>query len=347
MSWSERQMDAAPSPRGNSKPEYPNKASRDVTLTVFMEGTSNPMEEIGTQIALFSRLCTAKPLPEELPPGTAAGGRCPGHYKVSFAGCGVTHGFRGVVFATGLREQCAVVRTHVEAFLKHGFTVTLNFVGLSRGGIGGLYLVQELRDFHKDSVLLNLLLFDPVPGNFVWISRFFDIASQSNTNQAMDVSFAENLGRVVVLYPHEPLPAIAVHAPLLARFPKGCDLEEDVILGCHQGALFLRARADTCLAFARIRDFLLSCGTMLDRAMVSRIADLDVSDTRLVEMLDRELRIDAPTYRCAHAAVQSCIVRHSTGQFLNKSHEALVKRLCGRVSVHKSKPQYMLDIMVE
>merc|ERR1712113_1210318 len=105
-----------------------------------------------------------------------------------------------------------------------------------------------------------------------------------NANQAMDISNVQNLGKVLVLYPHEPLPAIAVHAPLLISFPARCELEEDVILGCHQGALWLHPRTDTCLAFARIRDSLLDCGSELDRTKnIAR--DLDMSNAKLVEML--------------------------------------------------------------
>lgn len=297
---------------------------RDITLSVFMEGTSNPMDRITTQIALFSRICTAQSLPEggeEVPKLT------PGHYKLSFPGCGVSHGIRGLLFACGLREQCEVVRGYVESCVEAGQSVTVNFVGLSRGGIGGLYLAQMLASFDVAKVKLNLLLFDPVPGNLVWMSRFFDLAGVMNANQAMDVSFVKNFGRVVVLYPHEPLPAIAVHAPLLAKFPHGCQLEQDVILGCHQGALWLRAQPDTCLAFSRIRDFLLQCGSHLDRS--NRIArELDVPNNKLAEMLAMELQQNSPTTRCAHAPESGTqIVRYTTGQFLNRSHQALLQRL--------------------
>ncbi|CAE8666149.1 unnamed protein product, partial [Polarella glacialis] len=74
---------------------------RSVTLTVFMEGTGNPMDQVATQIALFSRLCVATALAEELDGSLAKSGA--GHYKLSFAGCGVTHGLAGTLFAVGLR----------------------------------------------------------------------------------------------------------------------------------------------------------------------------------------------------------------------------------------------------
>lgn len=319
-----------------------------ITLSIFMEGTANPMDAVTTQIALFSRLCTAKPLSTQqvgLP-------NVPGHYKLSFEGCGVSHGLRGTIFANGLKEQCELVKQYVGGFLAARQVVKINFVGLSRGGIGGLYLAQTLADFDRD-VVLNMLLFDPVPGNFVLMARFLDLAGIMNANQCMDVSQCRNLGHVVVLYPHEPLPALAVHAPVLPKFPQGCRLELDVILGCHQGALWLRPSVDTCLAFALIRDFLVEHGSQLDISRGAATA-LNVIDEQLAEMLAQELAVDAPTDRCTHSAKHEVtIVRHPRGVFMNRSHENLLRRIAERQSRQQvpgvpggpGVPQYMLDFV--
>eukprot|EP00928_Gymnodinium_smaydae_P044443 TRINITY_DN29647_c0_g1_i1.p1 TRINITY_DN29647_c0_g1~~TRINITY_DN29647_c0_g1_i1.p1 ORF type:complete len:364 (+),score=34.64 TRINITY_DN29647_c0_g1_i1:120-1094(+) len=315
---------------------------RSVILSVFMEGTANPMDAVTTQIALFSRLCIATALSED---GTTKSLRA-GHYKICFAGCGVTHGTVGTLFAVGLREQCAVIRGYVSAFLELGLNVTINFVGLSRGGIGGLYLAQELAGFDRAQIVLNMLLFDPVPGNLIWMAKWLDWAGQMNTNQAMDVSSCTVLGRVLVLYPYEPLPAIAFHAPLIPVFPENCNVEMDVILGCHQGALWTRPRRDTCLAFARIRDFLLELGSKLDRAK-NLTCGLDVSDERLATMLCEELRCISPSTRSAHCeGPEVFIVRRSKGTYLNRSHEALVRRLGFRAPQEgdvQDHPRFLLD----
>jgi len=241
-----------------------------------------------------------------------------------------------------------IVRGYLEAWVHNGSTVTVNFVGLSRGGIGGLYLAQELTGFRAEQVIVNLLLFDPVPGDLIWMSRFMDWAGVMNSNLAMDVSAAPNLGRVLVLYPYEPLPAIAFHAPLLAKFPPGCQLEEDVILGCHQGALWLRPAADTCLAFARVRDFLLECGSRIDTQQ-SHARDLDVHPKLLADMLAGELRREEPSVRSAHAPVAgSLVVRHATGQFLNRFHRVLLQRLnaAAQPDPASRRPLYMLELTV-
>ena len=39
-------------------------------------------------------------------------------------------------------------------------------------------------------------------------------------------------------YPHEPLPALAFHAPVFPRYPSCCQVTELVTLSCHQGAFF-------------------------------------------------------------------------------------------------------------
>lgn len=317
---------------------------RPVILTVFMEGTANPMGRVTTQIALFARRCAATQLDEQsFQPGGIHG---PGSYKLCFDGCGVSHGLRGTLFATGLSEQCEIVHQYVNAFLSSGLNITLNFLGLSRGGIGGLYLAQELAYLDPAKMLMNMLLFDPVPGNFVTLSRYLDFFSASNTNKSMDVSHVPNFGRVLVLYPHEPLPAIAVHAPLLAKFPDGCNLTEDVILGCHQGALFVRAMRCTCLAFACIRNFLETYGTRLELEG----HELNVGDAALAAMLKKELSCDEPTSRFAHGPVPgSEIVRYSEGQFLCRAHRELLLRLgeSNREAPGRSgAPLYMLDISV-
>jgi len=272
----------------------------------------------------------------------------PGSYKLSFPGCGVSHGLRGTLFAHGLREQVGIVHRYLDAFIKAGNTIQVNFVGLSRGGIGGLYLAQELACFSASQVVLNLLLFDPVPGNLVWMASFLDVAGQMNANQAMDVSSVKNLGRVEVLYPYEPLPAIAFHAPLLAKFPSGCNLREDVILGCHQGALFLHQRADTCLSFAMIRDFLEECGSSIDtNRQLAR--ELNISPKKMADLLSQELQHCVPSSRFAHAPVSGTqIVRHPKGQYLNRYHQALLQRL-GRSPPPNSDvadPLYMLAVQL-
>lgn len=331
-----------PEAEAGAGPPAPRRDEGGAVLTVFMEGTASTIDRVVTQIGLFSSICRAEPLSTSGPESPARRG----HFKLSFSGCGVTDGLRGTLFAHGLRGQCRAVRAHVDAFLAAGLRLVLNFVGLSRGGIGGCYLAQLLADLDRRDVAINMLLFDPVPGNLVCMARG-DLLGLMNANMAMDLSRVKNLGRVVVLYPHEPLPDLAFHAPLFVAFASDgvLELEQDVILGCHQGALMLHpGSAANCLSFALIRRFLSECGTKLDRGQ-GRAMQLDKPDAALAKMLDLELDRSQPTTRCAHAQVPGMrIVRHEAGQCLNRSHQRLLRKL-GRPSSSSRPwaPQYMLD----
>ena len=85
---------------------------------------------------------------------------------------------------------------------------------------------------------LCLALFDPVLGNLL-LSVRCDALGRTVANQARDLSRCRVLARVLAIYPHEPLPDLAFHAPLLPRYPLAAAVEEDATLGCHQGALFV------------------------------------------------------------------------------------------------------------
>jgi len=129
---------------------------------------------------------------------------------------------------------------------------------------------------------VNALLFDPVPGNLVLTGTLncFTLASQS-----MNLSRCKNLSRVLALYPYEPLPDLAFHAPLIGKYPANCVVEEDVTLGCHQGALFPTriGGLDCHLSYVRIRRFMTDCGTTFCHTGI----DLDVEESSLLEKLDQ------------------------------------------------------------
>jgi hypothetical protein len=91
--------------------------------------------------------------------------------------------------------------------------LSLTVVGLSRGAIGALMLARRLSGIRKvDRLRLNLCLFDPVPGNLVTTVRFLDWFRLTTASAAMDVSHAP-IERVLAVYPYEPLPDLAFHAP--------------------------------------------------------------------------------------------------------------------------------------
>ena len=79
-------------------------------------------------------------------------------------------GKMGMLFGVGLKAQCSVVTQRLDILLALKRPVVLNCVGLSRGGIACLYLCQ-MAAMYNDAVTVNMLLFDPVPGNLLTTSR--------------------------------------------------------------------------------------------------------------------------------------------------------------------------------
>lgn len=249
-------------------------------VSLFWCGTAGLLKGPSTQIGLFYDLCVAD---RDITEDDAFVPRPGGRYKIGFDGCGNTHGTGGVLFACGLDEQRDKVIARVERCMEGGVRVILNCVGLSRGGCGVLKLLRALTSLRVDTHLLevNALVFDPVPGNLVCsgVNNCFTVASKCT-----DVSSCAYVKRVLAVYPFEPLPDLAFHAPVLARYPKSCNVVEDVTLGCHQGALFdpFGRALDSALSYVRIRRFLVTCGTHL-LSPTSGIYDASESELRAME----------------------------------------------------------------
>ena len=317
--------------------------SDDCVLTVFFEGTSNPLfdddSNITTQLGLFFGLVRAEDLSD--PITTPDDGET--SFKMGFDGCGVAFGACGTIWAVGLSSQCAAVEARVRELLAQGRGhVRLVCVGLSRGGCAALMLAQRLAGYDAERLSLCLLLFDPVPGNLVQSARYVDPCGFTAANIVMDVSRCRPLRRVLALYPHLPLPDFAFHAPLLPLYPcsEWCDVEEDATLGCHQGALSPpRARAKPwraeqprdadedelarLLSFVRIKGFLDECGTPLVHGD-ALLDDAEQITRYCLHCMSNVLLSSAPTHRVAHHFRGSgAIVRHATGKFLNLHHRLL------------------------
>ena len=108
-------------------------------------------------------------------------------------------------------------------------------LGLSRGGIAAYMLARHACGLSCASRLrLSLCVFDPVPGNLISTAKYLDLLGNVTTaNRHIDLRSCR-IVRCLALYPADPLPDIAFHAPLLPDYPKGCEVEEDATLGCHQ-----------------------------------------------------------------------------------------------------------------
>jgi hypothetical protein len=211
---------------------------QEVVLSVYWCGTAGhlgPPTGPTTQVGMFFSLTDGVDITNAGPPlirrELAAGAR---HFKMGFDGCGVTNGLLGTVFAAGLGAQCRQVVDRVHSLLSGRFFVALNVLGLSRGGMAAMKLVGLLAAADPARVSMAVCLFDPVPGNLIATAGLDALlcgGRMSIARQCIDLSSSQNLRSVLAIYPYEPLPDFAFHAPILPRYPRGCAVENLVTLG--------------------------------------------------------------------------------------------------------------------
>lgn len=214
----------------------------------------------------------------------------------------------------------------------------LNLLGLSRGGMAQIMLIQRLTHIPKKFLTINALIFDPVPGNLI-SSQSMDVFGLTFAAQSLSMKDSPNLARVTALYPHLPLPDVSFHAPIFPHYPSHTEVREMVILGCHQGALFYPTSSLACqMSFLIIKNFMCECGT----EFTDQIHGIPVNEQTCLRLMDREMAVDKPTIRYTHANEYTTIVRRSTGDYLNQFHFNLAQANGNPIST--ASPTWMLDI---
>jgi len=326
-----------PSAMADREPFLQMRGDGKAHLTVFFEGTANTIQPLSTQIGLFFTLTDAI----DISGGHLGGVPLDQPRKMAFDGCGVTDGFCGTICAKGLRRQCKMVRRQVDILLAelqgkaNSPKVRVNAVGLSRGGIACSYLAHAMADIPASRCELSLLLFDPVPGDLLTIAQL-DLLRLTNTTASKDLSSCACLSRILALYPYEPLPAILCHAPVVCKYPPHCIVEEEVTLGCHQGALMVfgleapHIDLPSAMCFLRIRRWLMECGTPLDhRHLECTVSSVKTLEEECLRRCNNEVKKMRPSSRSSHSAFSywgTTIVRHGakqSAQFLNDQHRLL------------------------
>lgn len=240
--------------------------------------------------------------------------------KMGFNGCGVDYGFNGTIFGSGLDKQCEKVIDRAIQEINAGHQITLNVYGHSRGGIAALLLAKQLGSIDKDKLAINLALLDPVPGNFITTSSI-DPFKISLANKTMDLSDCKPLRKVLALYPHIPLPAIACHAPLLVSYPPESEVEEEVVNGCHAQTEQI-FHSSSKLVKLRVEEFLVKNGTQLQ-------TNRNYNDTEAMKQIYLSRYAEELTYvnqtlsREAHSARGMIINATPGAKYLNSRHKAL------------------------
>ena len=146
----------------------------------------------------------------------------------------------------------------------------------------------------------------------------------------------------MALYPYEALPDIAMHAPTLCRYNhKSTLVQEDITLGCHQGALFLPTvtprnhyEVASYLSIRRILDYLEYEGVEC-RIPASVFVPSPEECLKVMDVVLKASRRDVDILRRKthdHTGQHRSILRYNNNgekqqQWLNKHHEQLVQAI--------------------
>ena len=321
-----------------------------IVLSVYFSGTDHYLDELNRNMfstagwmagTLFNDTCETM---------------C--HKKMGFDGCAIEKGsLSGGIFGFGLDEQCAQVMKRVRTFTEQGISVIVNAYGHSRGGIACLLLAKKLA--RMEQVAVNLVLVDPVPGNFR-NTAFLDFGKVATLKgQAQDLSMCSNLRKVLAIYPADPLPAILAHAPVLPIYPADCELMVELVPGCHSETQMMfrdKILLPTCrpatpssrIVFMLAANFLEKCGTQFsqvlkkgvpcptnDPCLRSETALLDAYNEYL-QYLDKKSTLDVAPFLCvptsrtthlrglSHTSIERKILRNA---YLTPRHKALAETL--------------------
>ncbi len=159
--------------------------------------------------------------------------------KMGFSGTGLRetaweaiYNWRGMLFGTGIEEQCQEAYAKVMQLLMRGIKVKVICYGASRGGIAALRLAQLLGAIDAHVLEVFLVLLDPVPGNY-FLTTQLDFLSLTFTKQLRDLRNCKNIKEIATFYANRPILDRYAHAPLIPAFPKKSKLTQEVIPGFH------------------------------------------------------------------------------------------------------------------
>lgn len=301
-----------------------------IVLSVFWCGTGSDRKGTETQIQLFHAWCQAIDLSDivgDLNEDYITSNDEYGlHYKLIFDGCAVAYGTSGMLWGTGLDAQADLLRSRMTALrdiLGTERRIILNLFGLSRGGVACFIAARKLAKWDPAQLDVNILAFDPVPGNFVATAKL-DFFGFSNAWANMDLTKSPVVKTALLLYPYEALPTLAVHAPMIPKFSPTTSVCYEVILGCHQGAMFNTgyvSSLDIKLSAVLIRNFLTAHGTHLDVEQITSF--YSTTEKSLLAGLATENDSKISATRSTHSKGGIEIKRRPDREYLNKTHYLL------------------------
>lgn len=225
------------------------------------------------------------------------------HFSMCVNGCGVeTQDSRdlGGVFAFHLERQVLNIAKQVEEIINSTEEkVNLNIYGFGRGGAAAFLLSQQLKNISPNRLIINIAAFEPVTGNFI-TSVYGDmlLGTYSTLSAAVaDLTDCKSLTNMLVLFTNQPLPDIAVNAPILPAFPTTCNTEIDVTPGYHKlaatfykkGKSVLPVNDESAVVFQRIVEFMQKSGTSFNFHRLRLNSNLVYSDESKKDPVDQGL----------------------------------------------------------
>ncbi|MFN3234633.1 MAG: hypothetical protein ACE365_04390 [Gammaproteobacteria bacterium] len=237
------------------------------------------------------------------------------HYKMAFDGNQIERPIIGAPFALGIRSQCAHVEKRVKQLLFIKNHVFVTAVGMSRGGVAALLLAKMLGQMAN--VTVNLVLFDPVPGNLVATQEMLP-DDWTIAGEVKDLREARNLENVLAFYCAEPLehPLKAFYAPIVPAYGSRTHVREDVVprehlwafIDSHDGSDFFWF--ELCKTY--VSYFLKSLGVVFKTEFLSNLKTKD----KIKSLGPYYLRADEVSIRVHSLEDSKVFIKSVPGEFI-------------------------------
>lgn len=256
--------------------------------------------------------------------------------SICLDGCGIKNNDVrdiGGIFTWHLEKQINDLIKKIQTdYLKDGDKLILNVYGFSRGGAAAFLICKKLSHISAKQLEINVLSFEPVPGNFitpVYADRILGINSTLASIVA-DLRDCKNIKRMQVLFTQQPLPDIACHGPLLPAMPL-CEMSVDVVPGCHRGSEIFRIFYDSvspendesAIAFHQAVNFLQQSGTPFDFSNFKLSESLKIGDKKILnELYSRQLAKVEPSTRYMHFG-NMIYAQPQKEKYLNCHHQSI------------------------
>jgi hypothetical protein len=304
------------------------------TLSVYFNGTDD------SEISEYGMLTLASLLHEITVKNDHS-------HSICVQGCGINN--RDIrdfdyVFAFNLEKQVVGIAEEVKEMIQNNDgNVIVNIYGFGRGGVAAFLLAQKLKDVSADRLILNIVAFEPVPGNFITAVYGDLLLGVNNTLSAAvaDLTVCNNIANMLVLFTNRPMPDTDCHAPILPALPSRCQSEVEVTLGYHKSAVLFCIKdplvkpcnASSILSFHRVMEFMNKCGTIFDFDKLPLSPELlaiipSKSDNAHQELLNLHDRVivycESEKKRSMHLR-NSIFTARDNKEYLNRYHQQLCK----------------------